>query len=102
MDIHNLKSCVSHDEAMIGSFSRDPDFAAYYLNAVLADGDDDEIRDTQAWFDEAKSRSTNSNYWNAILGHAQETANSGQNIANVVALVSQALDILKSAVHANA
>ena len=56
MDITNLKSCISHDEATIRSFMRDPEFAEYYLNAVLEDGDADEIAQVQAWYDEAKAR----------------------------------------------
>lgn len=33
----------SHEEATIESFRRDPKFAAAYLNAVLEDGDQEEI-----------------------------------------------------------
>ena len=33
----------SHQEATIESFRRDPQFAAAYLNAILADGDQDEL-----------------------------------------------------------
>ncbi len=32
-----------HDEAMISSFRKDPEFAAEYLNAVLDDGDQREL-----------------------------------------------------------
>ena len=33
----------SHEIATVESFRRDPKFAAEYLNAVLADGDQDEV-----------------------------------------------------------
>lgn len=33
----------SHEEATIESFRKDPHFAAEYLNAVLADGDQQEL-----------------------------------------------------------
>ena len=33
----------SHEEATVESFRKDPQFAAEYLNAVLADGDQEEI-----------------------------------------------------------
>lgn len=47
---------VTHDEAMIKSFVRDPEFADYYLKTVLAEGDSEEIADVQSWYDEAKTR----------------------------------------------
>ena len=47
---------ITHDEAMIESFVNDPDYADYYLKAVLADGDQEEISDTQYWYDEAQRR----------------------------------------------
>jgi probable addiction module antidote protein len=34
---------ISHEEATIESFRRDPDFAAEYLNAVLEDGTQKEL-----------------------------------------------------------
>ncbi|HEY5864814.1 MAG TPA: addiction module antidote protein [Candidatus Tectomicrobia bacterium] len=33
----------SHDEATINSFRKDPQFAAEYLNAILEDGDQQEL-----------------------------------------------------------
>ena len=33
----------SHDEATINSFQKDPQFAAEYLNAILEDGDQQEL-----------------------------------------------------------
>ena len=96
MDINNLKSCVSHDEAMIRSFIRDPEYANYYLNAVIADGDNDEIHDTQAWYNEAQSRS----YWAALIHNAENTAKNGKNIQDIIQMVKEALNILKAALPA--
>ena len=59
MDINNLKSCISHDEATIRSFVRNPKFAEYYLNTVITDGDEAEIKEVQSWYEEAKKRSQN-------------------------------------------
>lgn len=100
MDVNNLKSCISHEEATIRSYMRDPDFAEFMLQDAINDGDISEIRKIQRRMNEAKSRSAH-DYWNNIIGHARETAKNGQNIGHVVSLVSQALDILKSAVPAN-
>ncbi|MBQ4470238.1 MAG: hypothetical protein IJR35_12045 [Synergistaceae bacterium] len=47
---------VTHDEAMIKSFVRDPEFADYYLETVLAEGDPEEIAGVQSWYNEAKSQ----------------------------------------------
>ena len=37
------KPYISHEEATIESFKKDPDYAAAYLNAVLEDGDQEEL-----------------------------------------------------------
>lgn len=102
MDINNLKSCISHDEAMIRSFIRDPEFAEYYLHTVILDGDNEEILQAQSWYDEAKSRSVNMHYWDSIISNAEKTAHSGYNIDNVISRVSQALAILQAALPAQA
>ena len=41
--MRKTKPYRSHEEATIESFRRDPEFAAEYLNAVLADGDQEEL-----------------------------------------------------------
>ncbi|MDR2825523.1 MAG: addiction module antidote protein [Deltaproteobacteria bacterium] len=37
------KPYISHQEATIESFKKDPDYAAEYLNAVIEDGDQEEL-----------------------------------------------------------
>lgn len=37
------KPYTSHEEATIEGFKKDPDYAAEYLNAVLEDGDQEEL-----------------------------------------------------------
>ena len=37
------KPCISHEEAIIESFKKDPDYAAEYLKAVLEYGDQEEL-----------------------------------------------------------
>lgn len=102
MDINNLKSCVSHEEAMIGSFMRDPEFADYYLHDVLADGDEEEIREVQAWRNEALSRVQDMGYWDGVIENAEKAAKSGRNITAIIERMSEALSILKAAVPAGA
>ena len=102
MNVNNLKSCVTHDEATIKSFIRDPEYADYYLNAVIADGDTNEIAQVKAWYDEAKIRSASTAYWDGIPAHAQETASSGYGIKTAIAKLSEALNILNAALPAQA
>jgi len=49
-------STISHEEATIQSFMRDPEFAEYFLRDVIADGDFKEIRRVKGWIDEARAR----------------------------------------------
>ena len=98
MDVKDLKACISHDEATIRSFVRDPEYAEYYLQAVLADGDAEEIAEVQCWYDEAKARRQNLGYWSTVVDNAEKTAREGQNLDVVIALMTRALGILKSAV----
>ncbi len=37
------KPYISHEEATVQSFEKDPGYAAEYLNAVLEDGDQEEL-----------------------------------------------------------
>lgn len=46
---------ISHREATIQSFRRDPELAKLYLESVIADGDIDEIRRAEEWVSEALS-----------------------------------------------
>ena len=47
MDIHNLKSCIDHEEATIQSYMRDPEFAEYMLHSAIAEGDIAEAQKVQ-------------------------------------------------------
>ena len=38
-----MKPFISHEEATIQSFRRDPEFAAEYLNDVIEDGEQEEV-----------------------------------------------------------
>ena len=101
MNIHNLKSCITHDEATIRSFIRDPEYADFYLQTVIADGDPDEIAETQAWYDEAKNRIKEARYWDSLAQNAEITVQRGYNIENALASINKALGILKAATTAN-
>ena len=49
-------STISHEEATIRSFVRDPDLAEAYLEEVLSDGDMDEVRRAKRRVEEARAR----------------------------------------------
>ena len=98
MDVNNLNACISHEEATIRSYIRDPAFAEFMLQDAINDGDISEIRKIQRRIDEAKSRS----YWNALIQNAERTAKNGNNIQNVIQTVKKALNILSAAVPASA
>ena len=42
-EVTMIEPCISHEDATIESFRRDPAYAAEYLNAVLADGSQEEL-----------------------------------------------------------
>lgn len=48
---------ITHKEATIRSFMRDPEYAEHLLGVVKADGDRDEIEYFQVLYDEARARS---------------------------------------------
>lgn len=93
---------ITHDEAMVKEFIENPDYAEELLKAVVQDGDEYEIRRVQTWYDEAKSRSANMGYWDNIIDYAQTAARNGYNLDTIIARVSQALSVLKSAMPAHA
>lgn len=95
MNINNLKSCITHDEATIRSFMRDPEYAKFYLQAVIADGDAEEISTVKAWAREARARSREASYWASLVNHAERTARNGYNVDGVVNALNEALRILK-------
>ena len=97
MDINELKGCISDEEATIQSFVRDPEFAEYYMQSVLRDGDAEEVKQGQALYNEAQKRMQELNYWSSLIEHAERTAKNGNNIDGVISLVIKALNILKSA-----
>jgi probable addiction module antidote protein len=54
----------AHDEAKIESFRANPDYAAQYLNAVLEDGDQEELLETLRYMAQA---------FGGVTGLADET-----------------------------
>ena len=93
---------ITHEEAVIQHFIEDPEFANLYLQAVLTDGDAEEISEVQNWYDEAKSRAASTGYWGSLIDNAERTARSGQDLSTLIALLTRALGILKAAVPAGA
>ena len=47
---------IEHNEAVIRHFVKDHEFAKLYLQTVREDGDEEEIAEVQAWYDEAEKR----------------------------------------------
>ena len=97
MDITNLKSCITHEEATIRSFMRDPEFAAYYLQAVIADGDTEEISEVQSWYDEAQKRIQAQTYWDGVLDNARDAVKKGQNLSEIYSRLVEAANTVKAA-----
>ena len=91
---------VSHEETIIRHFIEDPELAEIMLQDAIAEGDADEVQRVQRRINEAKSRIASMSYWASLVDNAEKTAKDGKNIDTVIALVSRALDILKSAVPA--
>ena len=50
---------ITHEEATIRSFMRNPEYAEHLLSVVVADGDEEEIAYFQNLYDEAKMRAGN-------------------------------------------
>lgn len=91
---------ITHDEAMIQHFIDDPEFADLYLSTVIADGNDEEIAEVKAWYNEAKARTQKLGYWESLVDNAEKAAQEGKNLDVVIALMNRALGILKAAVPA--
>ena len=49
-------STISHEEATIRHFMEDPEYANFYLEEVISDGDTDEIEEVKGWINEARAR----------------------------------------------
>ena len=47
---------ITHEESMINMFMEDPEYANHLMSVVIADGDENEIKRFQSWYDEAKAR----------------------------------------------
>ena len=54
---------IKHDEAIINNFIENLDYANELLNAILNDGDEYEIQCVRTWYNEAKRRIQETNYW---------------------------------------
>ena len=92
-----ITDTISHEEATIQSYMRDPAFAEFMLQDAIAEGDTQEAEKIQRRINEAKARQENSQYWQSVIDNARKTANTGYNLENVILLVSKALAILKGA-----
>ena len=87
---------ISHDEAMIRHLMLDFDLAENMLDDAY--GNKEATRKVKYYIKEAKRRTRQIKYWNSLVNNAEQTAQSGYNLDNVIALVSKALGILKAAV----
>ena len=97
-----ITDTITHDEAVIQHFIEDPEFADLYLDTVIADGDTEEISCVKAWYDEATHRRQDATYWDALISHAEDTAQLGYNLEQTLALLNKAIAIIKNAVPASA
>ena len=97
-----ITDTITHDEAVIQHFIEDPEFADLYLDTVIADGDTEEISCVKVWYDEATRRRQGATYWDALISHAEDTAQSGYNLEQTLVLLNKATAIIKNAVLATA
>ena len=97
MDINNLKSCITHEEATIRSFMRDPDFAQALLHDAMADGDSQEIEKIQRRITEAQKRMQAQTYWDNVLDNARDAVKKGQNLSEIYSRLVEAVNTVKAA-----
>lgn len=92
---------ITHEEAVIQHFVEDPDFADFYLQAVKADGDADEIAEVQSWYNEAQARkhasAPNISYWTEVAKNAKLAVRDGKNLAEILSALNDAVLIVKGA-----
>ena len=97
-----ITDCISHEEAIIQHFIEDPELAEIMLQDAIEEGDYNETKKILRRMDEAKSRSVNIGYWDNIVDYAETAVRNGYNLDTIIARVSQALSVLKSAMPAHA
>ena len=97
MDITNLKSCITHEEATIRSFMRDPEFAQALLHDAIADGDTKEIEKIQHRITEAQKRIQAQTYWDGVLDNARDAVKKGQNLSEIYSRLVEAANTVKAA-----
>ena len=97
MDITNLKSCITHEEATIRSFMRDPEFAQALLHYAIADGDTKEIEKIQHRITEAQKRIQAQTYWDGVLDNARDAVKKGQNLSEIYSRLVEAANTVKAA-----
>ena len=90
---------ISHDEAMIRHLMLDPDLLENMLDDAY--GDPEQVKRVRAWSKEAKIRTQEAKYWDALVSNAAITVQRGYNIENALASINKALGILKAATTAN-
>ena len=95
-----ITDTLPHDEAIIQHFIEDPEFADIYLDTVIADGDAEEISSVKALYNEATRRKQSVSYWDTLISHAEETAQSGYKLEPTLELLNRAVAIIKKAVPA--
>lgn len=85
-----FNSCIDHDEAMIETFMENPNYANELLNAVIADGDIEEIQCVQAWYDEAKKRTQAQSYWDSLTHNAKIAIQNGLDLKFILNNLNEA------------
>ena len=88
---------ITHKEATIRHFMEDPEFADYLMSEVFAEGNQNEIKRFQAWYNEAKSRSQAQSYWNSLKENVQNAVKNGYDLNPIFASLTDALNTVKAA-----
>ena len=97
-----ITDTISHEEATIQSYMRDPAFAEFMLQDAIAEGDTQEAEKIQRRINEAKARTAKLGYWGSVVDNAEKTVEAGENSEIIISLVSKALAILQTPSHARA
>ena len=92
---------ITHEEATIKSFIKNPEYAEHLLLEVIKDGDKDEITYFQKLYDEAQVRRNNlapdMDYWGSVASNAKLAVQDGQNLGQILSFLNDAVGTVKAA-----
>ena len=92
---------ITHEEATIKSFMKDPEYAEYLISEVRKDGDEDEITYFQTLYDEAQARrkkaTPDMSYWDNLNENVKIAVKNGLNLRQILSRLNDAVRTVKAA-----